>query len=182
MKVRTQISLRTLTTDDVNRMVTIANDKRIADTLRDIFPHPYRRSDAEGYISFVMSQNPIMNFGICYNDKLVGVCGGNALDDVHKFTAEVGYWLGLDYWGKGIASVAVTQLIEHYFTHTPFIRLQANVFSNNLASERVLIKNGLVKEGIMRKYVYKNGEYLDTPLYALLKEDWSQLIDSRKAY
>lgn len=174
MKTEASITLRTLTVDDIDRLATIANDKRIADTLRDIFPHPYHRSDAEGYISFVMTQDPAMNLGICLDDELVGICGGNALGDVHRFTAEVGYWLGVDYWGLGIASTAVSLLIKHYFNNTSFVRLQANVYSNNPASERVLINNGFVNEGLMRKYVYKNGEFLDTPLYALLKEDWQQ--------
>jgi len=121
----------------------------------------------------IAKQEPILNLGIFEGDVLVGICGGNALTDVHRYTAEIGYWLSVDAWGRGIASKALALLVTHYFEHTSFVRLQAHVFSNNPASEKVLIKNGFIKEGVCRKYVYKNGEFLDAPLYALLKEEWS---------
>ncbi len=165
------ISIRGLSLSDAPRLAEIANDRRIADKLRDYFPHPYRLSDAEGYISFVSEQYPLLNLGIFEGDLLVGICGGNLLTDVHRYTAEVGYWLGVDAWGRGIASKALGLLVTHYFQHTDTIRLQAHVFSNNPASEQVLVKNGFTKEGVCRKYIYKNGVYLDAPLYALLKED-----------
>jgi len=167
------ITLQPLGVTNIPRLAEIANDKRIADKLRDYFPHPYSQSDAEGYISFVSEQEPILNLGIFEGDVLVGICGGNALTDVHRYTAEIGYWLSVDAWGRGIASKALALLVTHYFEHTSFVRLQAHVFSNNPASEKVLIKNGFIKEGVCRKYVYKNGEFLDAPLYALLKEEWS---------
>ena len=167
------ISLRPLHMEDVDRLTLIANDKRIANTLRDVFPHPYSRSDGKNYISFVQSQVPPLNLGILYEDLLVGICGGNELSDVHRYTAEIGYWLGVDYWGQGIATQALSLLIDHYFNYTEYVRLQANVYSNNPSSNRVLEKNGFTLEGIMRKYIFKNGTFLDASLYALLKEDWN---------
>ena len=167
------ITLQPLGESDIPRLAEIANDKRIADMLRDYFPHPYSQSDAEGYISFVSEQDPLLNLGIFEGDVLVGICGGNALTDVHRYTAEIGYWLGVDAWGRGIASKALALLVAHYYEHTSFVRLQAHVYSNNPASEQVLIKNGFIKEGVCRKYVFKNGTYLDAPLYALLKGEWS---------
>jgi RimJ/RimL family protein N-acetyltransferase len=165
------ISIRGLSQSDVSRLAEIANDRRIANMLRDYFPHPYSTSDAEGYISYVSEQDPLLNLGIFEGDLLVGVCGGNLLTDVHRHTTEIGYWLGAEAWGRGIASKALALLVNHYFDHTDTIRLQAHVFSNNPASEQVLIKNGFILEGVCRKHVYKNGVYLDALLYALLKDD-----------
>ena len=80
------ITLQPLGESDIPRLTEIANDKRIADMLRDYFPHPYSQSDAEGYISFVSEQDPLLNLGIFEGDVLVGICGGNALTDVHRYT------------------------------------------------------------------------------------------------
>ena len=81
------ITLQPLSESDIPRLAEIANDKRIADMLRDYFPHPYGVSDAEGYISFVSEQDPLLNLGIFEDDVLVGICGGNALTDCLLYTS-----------------------------------------------------------------------------------------------
>ncbi len=168
------VSIRALSEKDIHRLATIADDKKVADTLRDYFPHPYSQSDAEEYIKFVTSQDPTVNFGIIYNDLLVGICGGIPMSDIHSHCLELGYWLGSDYWGKGIASKAVKLLIDYYFGQKRYSRLHAITFSNNPASQRVLTKNGFQQEGLLREYVYKNGEMLDAPTFSLLKREWKQ--------
>jgi RimJ/RimL family protein N-acetyltransferase len=87
-------------------------------------------------------------------------------DDVHRHTAEVGYWIGESFWGRGIMSEAVAAFTDFCFNTFPLRRIYAEPFANNPASVRVLEKAGFVYEGRLKNNVIKNGQLLDSLLYA----------------
>jgi ribosomal-protein-alanine N-acetyltransferase len=89
--------------------------------------------------------------------------------DIYCKTGIIGYWLAEPFWGKGIMPSVVELVTRYAFTHLDIIRLQAGVFSKNLASMRVLEKAGYQKEGISRNAIIKNGEVMDEHVYAILK-------------
>ena len=89
------------------------------------------------------------------------------MDDVYRHTAEIGYWLGEPYWGRGIGSAAVEKLVQHGFHKLNLMRIQAAVFSYNEPSIHVLLKNGFKHEGVMRKKVFKDGKFHDEYLFGL---------------
>ena len=103
---------------------------------------------------------------------MIGSIGINLKEDVHKYSAEIGYWLGEPFWNKGIASEAVKILTEFTFKNFLLNRIYANVFEGNDASEKVLKKAGYIKEATLRKAVFKRGKFLDQYIYAVLKEDF----------
>lgn len=89
---------------------------------------------------------------------------------MHRRSAEIGYWLGEPFWGRGIATAAVIAVTGYAFTRHDLVRLHAGVFEWNPASARVLEKAGYSLEGRLRKSVTKNGETIDQLLYATIRE------------
>ena len=146
-----------------------ANNPRIAANLRDRFPHPYAIDDAEKWLAYVQSKEPETHFAIATPSEAIGGIGLELLDDVHYQTAELGYWIDEDYWGKGIMTAAVTVFTEYAFKNYDFIRIFAAVFDSNPASVRVLEKAGYTFEGRLRRSVNKNGKILDQLMYAKVK-------------
>ena len=90
---------------------------------------------------------------------------------MHRCTAELGYWLAEPFWGRGVMTAAVTAFVAHSFQTLPLQRIFASVYASNPASARVLEKAGFQFEGCMRKNVLKDGEILDSLLYARVRGD-----------
>ncbi|MBK3494141.1 GNAT family N-acetyltransferase [Viridibacillus sp. YIM B01967] len=99
---------------------------------------------------------------------LIGTIGFNAWSSMHK-RAEIGYDLHPDFWGKGYASEAVTEVVSYGFNVLDLTRIGAVVFIENKASNTLLTKLGFEKEGILKNYMYQNGDPYDTNMYSLLK-------------
>jgi RimJ/RimL family protein N-acetyltransferase len=137
--------------------------------LRDVFPHPYTMRDAEGFIAHASATSSETIFAIDIDGAACGGDGNHPQSDVHRRSAEIGYWLGARFWGRGIATEAVRAATEHAFETGSFCRIFAAVFEHNAASARVLEKAGYVREGIMRKSVTKDGRTLDAFLYAQIR-------------
>lgn len=118
----------------------LANNIKIAMNLRDGFPHPYTLKDAEGFINKQSIANPrdIIR-AIRYKDEFTGVAG---LHKINKGRAELGYWLGEPYWGKGITTVAVKALLNIAMNELSLKQVYAYCFINNIGSKKVLLKNG----------------------------------------
>ena len=156
----------------VNDIAEYANNINVAKYLRNAFPYPYTVSDAEDYIKMCIENNN--NRQICraivVDGKAVGSIGIFLQDDVYSKSAELGYWLAEDFWNKGIMTKAVKQLCEIAFEMFDIVRIYAEPFSVNKGSRRVLEKCGFKYEGTLIKNVYKNGEYLDSCIYALIKQ------------
>ena len=109
-------------------------------------------------------------FALATAQEAIGSIGLSPGQDVHRYTAELGYWLAEPFWGRGIVSRAVTALTAHAFSQrTDLVRIQAAVFSWNAASARVLEKAGYQREGVLRQSVFKDGVLGDSYMYAKLR-------------
>lgn len=157
--------LRPLRPSDAASLARHANNVRIWDNVRDYFPHPYKQTDADAFIALASGKRPAQDFAIVIGGEAVGCIGYVPGTDIERVSAEVGYWLGQPYWGRGVMSEAVDALAEHVFTTTGILRLFATVFDRNTASMRVLEKAGFRKVGILRKAAVKNGQVLDLHYY-----------------
>lgn len=163
------IILRALADADKKALATLANNKKVWDNVRDILPHPYSEKDAEWFIDFLKKEDPRMTFAIEFNGEFCGMIGLTPQPDVYKKTAEIGYWIGEPFWGKGIATRALKLLTEYGLNQLDFIRIHTGVFEYNTASMRVLEKNGYEKEGIFKKSVFKNGKIWDEHRFSRVK-------------
>src|SRR6476659_8869395 len=151
---------------DRDSLVRHANNRKVWMNLRDRFPHPYTRDDARRWLDCVVDLMPATNFAIDVNGEAVGGIGFSVQADVCYRSAEVGYWLGEEFWGRGIATQALLAVTEHAFSSYDLSRLYAHVFEWNLASARVLEKAGYVFEGRLIKSVTKDTKTIDQLLYA----------------
>lgn len=172
------VRLRRYRADDRDRLVAIADNPRVSRYLADCFPQPYRSADADRWLELVAKEVRPCNFAVEWEGNLVGGAGIDPLGDIYAGTAEIGYWLGEEYWGKGLAARALRLLTGYAFEELLFVRLQALVFAENPASMRVLEKNGYVREGVLRAHVRKNGFITDAMLYARLRREWGNATET----
>lgn len=161
--------IRSFTTGDGEAIATYANNPRVAINLRDRFPHPYTRADAEAFLEAAWAQQPESDFAIASSSEVIGGIGLHRQGDVHRLSAEVGYWLGEPFWGRGIATAALRAFTDWVFATTALERCFAGVFEWNVASARVLEKAGYTLEGRLRRSVIKDGKIIDQLVYARLR-------------
>ena len=162
------LRLREWQPGDEQALVKYAHNRKIWLNVRDVFPHPYTLDDASWWINHA-GLKPGTNFAIINGDEAIGGIGLELQKDVYRRSAEVGYWLGEPFWGRGIASAALGAMIKHAFTAFDLVRLFSIVFEWHPASRRVLEKNGFQLEGILHKSITKDGRTGDSFLYALIK-------------
>ncbi len=157
---------------DVPSVAKYANDKMIADNLRDVFPYPYTEADAYDYVKSCVDTGDEGRIcrAIVVGGEAVGSVGAFSMSDVYRKSAEVGYWLARDFWGKGIMTAAVKQVCDEAFDKLGAVRLFAEPYAYNQGSRRVLEKAGFELEGIMKNGVYKNGKLFDYCMYARVKK------------
>ena len=160
--------LRPWAASDKPNLVRYANDKAVARNLLDSFPHPYAEADAEFWIAHTQA-NPGLHFAIEVAGEAIGGIGIIPQSGVAAKTAHFGYWLGQPTWGKGIATAAARVMASYAFRAIALARLEAPVFAWNPASMRVLEKAGFAREGVLRHSVFKDGELIDSVLYARLR-------------
>jgi RimJ/RimL family protein N-acetyltransferase len=166
-----EIRLRPWRRADVAAIVRYANNPEIAKNLRDLFPHPYTRKDAENWVAYCEAQDPPpYHLAIELENEAIGGIGFEPLEDVHRFTGEIGYWIGEPFWGRGIATEAVRMATNHGFSVLGLERIQATVFEWNAASARVLEKCGYLLEGRLRRSIFKDGRFAGSLLYALIRD------------
>jgi [ribosomal protein S5]-alanine N-acetyltransferase len=165
-----QCTLRKWRREDASSLVAHANNRNVWINLRDRMPHPYTAADAEVYLAERLEGTNDLLFCIDVDGAAVGGIGLHPGDDVNRFTAELGYWLGEAFWGRGIMTAAVRAVVQHGFVASPLQRIEAYVYATNPASARVLEKVGFEFEGRLRRNVFKDGQLLDSLLYARLRE------------
>ena len=165
------VKLRRLKPEDRSVLAQLANSKKVWDNVRDHLPHPYTEADADFFINLVKDEDPFQNFGIAYEEELCGVIGVMPQPDIYRKSAELGYWIGEPYWGKGIATTTVRLITDYAFNVFDMHRVYAGVFEYNVGSMRVLEKNGYQKEGVFKQAVIKNGAYWDEHRYYKLRDD-----------
>jgi len=162
--------VRSWTADDVESLVQHANNRRVWETLRDRFPYPYTRGDAIGFVRRVKSSLPETSFAIEVDGAAVGGIGFMLQQDVERVSAEIGYWLGEPFWGRGICTAAVRAVTAYAIRQHGLTRVFAVPFAHNNASQRVLEKAGFVLEGHMRRSAIKDGQIRDQLLYGFVVE------------
>ncbi len=160
-----EIKLRELYLSDKSQLAKLANNKKIGDNLRDSFPYPYSEKDAELFINLTKEEYPKQNFAIQYGADLCGVIGLVIQNDIYSNSAEIGYWIGESFWGKGIATKAIELITNYGFEDLNLIRIYAGVFEFNIASMKALENNGYKTEGVFKKAVFKNNKVLDEHRY-----------------
>jgi len=164
-----RVLLRQLSESDIPALAIQANNKKIWLNLRNMFPHPYSEENAKQFVAMVGSDKKNTRFAIEIDGRFAGMIGIFPQEDVYKYNAEIGYWLGEEFWGQGIGTEAVQQMCSYCFSETETKRIFAGIFSYNAASMRVLEKCGFVNEGIAKEAVFKNGSFHDELRYALVK-------------
>jgi len=170
-----QLVLATCTVRDWRRgdepsLVRHANNHAVWRCLRDLFPHPYTMADARRWVEYTLRTEQELAWAIAVDEFAVGAVGLRPGWDVHRFNAEIGFWLGEEFWGRGIMTEVVRAVSDHAFAKLSFHRLYAEVFAFNEASARVLEKAGYTREGVLRQSAFKAGERVDQLLYARVKE------------
>ena len=166
------VRLRTWTLADAPALAKLINNKKVQDNLRDGLPFPYGEEDAKAFLSAMLASDPDQNlaFAIEADGKLIGSISATRCANIHFRTAELGYYLGESYWGKGFATEAVRQICDYIYRNTDIIRIFAEPFAYNTASCRVLEKAGFQLEGLLRSNAVKNGRILDMKMYAKIRE------------
>lgn len=156
---------------DKESLALLLNNKKILDNLRDGIPWPYTEKDAEDFIAAILAADKTKTFAfaITADEEVIGSIGVFRGENIHCRTAEMGYYLGEAYWGKGFGTSAVRQICAYVFENTDIIRIFAEPFAFNTASCRVLEKAGFQMEGILRSNAVKNGAVQDMKMYALVK-------------
>lgn len=166
--------LRPWKMEDVDDVLRYANNDKIAQNLRDVFPFPYIRTDAQEFVRGCVEGDEDRQLcrAIEADGHAVGSIGLFLGSDVYRMTAELGYWLAEEYWGRGIMTEAVRRICEEGEERwDELVRVYAEPFAHNTASRRVLEKAGFTLEGVMRHGVCKRGRVYDFCMYALLVED-----------
>lgn len=173
MEITMECKIREWRLEDAADLAEMLNNKKILDNLRDGLPYPYTRKDAEEYITAMRQadKKETFAFATTVDDSVVGSIGVFRCGNIHFRTAEMGYYIGEPFWGKGIATSAVKQACRHVFANTDIIRIFAEPFSYNAASCRVLEKAGFQLEGLLRCNAVKNGQVQDMKMYALVRDN-----------
>jgi RimJ/RimL family protein N-acetyltransferase len=162
-------TIRDYRPSDAESLAKHANNRKIWLGLRDAFPHPYTIEDAKKFLEGGIPGLPRHHFSIDIRGEAVGGIGLRPGEDVHRHTAEFGYWLAEEFWGQGIMSEIVPVFVEYCFKEFSLTRIFAMPHSSNPASARVLEKAGFQFEGRLHKHVVKDGQILDSLLYAKTK-------------
>ncbi|MCI8564856.1 MAG: GNAT family N-acetyltransferase [Lachnospiraceae bacterium] len=165
---------------DAAELAAVISNKKIQDNLRDGLPFPYTEQDGAAFISEMLcaDTNETFAFAITAEDKVIGSIGIFRQGNIHRQTAELGYYIAEEYWGKGLMTEAVNQICEYVFNESDIIRIYAEPFAHNTASCRVLEKAGFQYEGTLRKNAVKNGRVIDMKMYARLKAEIETKIET----
>jgi RimJ/RimL family protein N-acetyltransferase len=170
--------VRDLVHADAESIARHVNDRRVWINLRDRVPHPYALKDAETFLTMACASVPRTVFAIDVDGVAIGCIGLELHGDIERVSAEIGYWLGVAYWGRGIATAAIRAVTRHALDSLGVCRVYALPFAHNVASCRVLEKAGYLCEGRLRRSVIKDGEVLDQLLYAFVDEDQASALAS----
>ena len=136
-KIKTErLVLKKLVQADKERLVSLIGDFRVSKTLSKV-PYPYTLEDADEWLE--KSHNQKFNLSIFLNHNLIGGIGLTPAEDDFY---ELGYWLGVDYWGRGYATESIMELLNYAKSNIPCEKFKANVFKENVASAKALEKNG----------------------------------------
>lgn len=168
-----ELVLRPWKLEDAEEVAAVANNPKIADNLRNVFPHPYSLQDAEEFAKDCIQKDGLGQITriIEVNGRAVGSISVCVQGDVYEKCGELGYWLAEEYWGRGIMTEAVKRICKEAFETFDIVRIYAEPFEYNRGSRSVLQKAGFTCEGIMRNGVFKNGKIHSYCMYSLLRDE-----------
>jgi RimJ/RimL family protein N-acetyltransferase len=172
-----RLLLRPLTLDDAATVARLAGSREIADTTVSV-PHPYSEEQARAWIAAVTGKSgagKAVVFGVVTREdaRLIGAVGLREIDVEHS-QAEMGFWVGVQSWGRGYATEAARRVVRYAFEELKLNRVYAHHMVRNPASGRVVEKLGMKREGLLRQRVRKWGVFEDVVLLAILHDDWAQ--------
>lgn len=156
--------------EDAPSLARHADNPRVWANLRDRFPSPYSLEDAEHWVRHAGRALPATDFAIQVEGEAAGGIGVVLRDDVDRVSAELGFWLGEPFWGRGVMTGAVTSFVPWAFERFDLSRIFAQVFAFNAASARVLEKAGFVLEATLRRSAIKGGAITDQWQFAKVRE------------
>lgn len=164
--------LRPWNENDTQNLCKYANNKHIADNLKDSFPYPYTEEDAQYFINRARNypKEKGVIYAIEYNGEAVGNVSVELKSGVYRKTIEIGYWLGEPYWRRGIMTSALTEVVDQAFRNENIVRVYAEVMENNIGGRHVLEKSGLKLEAILHKNIYKNEQVCDSCIYSKIRD------------
>lgn len=165
-----QCCVRTFRPDDAASLAYHGNNRKVWLNLRDRFPHPYTEQSAAQYIAYLASEPDPTSFAIEVAGSAIGGISLHLGGDIERIGAEIGYWIGEEFWGRGIITAAIRLVTEHAFADRALERVFAVPFVSNVASRRALEKAGYIREGLMRRSAIKDGQVMDQYLYARVRE------------
>jgi ribosomal-protein-alanine N-acetyltransferase len=163
-------TLRPWTISDLDNLVKYAGNPKIAKNMTDMFPHPYTIEKGKAFIENATKDEPIHIFAIDIDGQAIGAIGIHPQTDIHRKNAELGYWLAEPFWGQGIITKVIVQIVEIALKTFDIDRIFARPFGTNIASQKALQKAGFVFEGKFEKTIFKNGEYLDELFFAVRRK------------
>jgi [ribosomal protein S5]-alanine N-acetyltransferase len=171
------IVLRPWSIQDADDLAIIANNKNIADNLRDGFPFPYSLNDARNWLNMIMQDNfPPRFFALTVDKKLAGSIGIVSKTDIYRKNFEIGYFISEGLWGKGIGTKAIKAATSYAFKNFDVIRVYAEPFADNPGSRKALENAGFTLEANLKRNVIKNGIIKDSCIYSVLREDFKPFI------
>jgi RimJ/RimL family protein N-acetyltransferase len=171
--------LRKWQLSDVASLSENANNIRIWNNVRDYFPYPYLEEDGKQFILTTLNKpEPATDMAVIVNGKAVGGISIVLQTDVERISAETGYWLGENYWNRGIMTEVVKQMTVYVFDNFPLWKIYAPVFDFNIASQKVLQKAGFEREAILKQAAIKNGKIIDLHYYSLIKQRENKISTS----
>ncbi len=166
-----QAVIRPWRSGDEASLVRHLDDYEVWRNLRDLIPHPYTPADAREWVGSTVGHDPVLHFAIEIDGAAAGGIGLIQVEDFDRREAEVGYWLGRTFWGRGIMTDVVRAVADYAYTTLGMTRLFACIFGDNTASRRVLEKAGFHLEGVVKEAVIKEGQLRDQFLYVRLAEN-----------
>lgn len=169
MRDAVRITLRDYREADIDAIHQLLNNYDVSRFLSSRIPFPYTREDAVWWVN-TGSQNEITRV-IVFNQQLAGIIGVARGPHENYRCGELGYWLGEPFWGRGLATLAVSRMTEMIFNETDIVRLFAPIYDCNKASMRVVEKCGYKLEGVAKTSIFKDGRFYDEHIYARLKAD-----------
>lgn len=165
-----RLRLRPYSETDIAELLPLIGTREVAATTLRI-PHPYSEADARGFLAMAQDPDKIwLAITLRTDGRQIGGIGLR-LEARHQH-AELGYWLGLAYWGKGYATEAAREVVRYGFSELGLHRIFASHFGHNSASGKILRKLGMRHEGCQREHLLKWDQFVDSELYGLLRKEW----------
>jgi RimJ/RimL family protein N-acetyltransferase len=165
-----RLQLRPYRDADISELLPLIGRREVAATTLRI-AHPYTEQDARAFLNLTHDPDKIwLAIALRSDGRQIGGIGLR-LEPQHQH-AELGYWLGVPYWGQGYATEAAREMLRYGFEDLGMHRIFASHFKHNLASGRILKKLGMHYEGCQREHLRKWDQFVDSELYGLLRGEW----------